>query len=98
MLQLYKYAVVVVFASIFSRSSEGLGVLGQQIRAKCFGDDEFLVGSERVNFNNAVKRCAELSAVLGVTFNRQEFDEVRELGFDFGGEIFMGIPETFYFE
>ena len=44
---------------------------------------------ERVNFEAAVDKCEELSAVLGVTFNQAEFDKVRELGLNVRGDIYM---------
>lgn len=91
MLKFYKKALVLVFTTICSRKIEGLGVLGQPTNAECIGDDELLVVGERVNFRTAVDRCVELEAVLGVTFNQQEFDKVRDLGFEFGGDIYMGM-------
>ena len=92
MFKFYKNALVLVSMMICSGRIGLLGVLGQNIRAECFGDDEFLVGDEKVNFETAVSRCVGLSAVLGVTFNQQEFDKVRELGLDFGNDIYMGMP------
>ena len=91
MFKFYKNALVLVSVMILSERIGELGVLGQEIRAECFGDDEFLVVDEEVNFETAVRRCVGLSAVLGVTFNKQEFDKVRELGLDFGGDIYMGM-------
>ena len=91
MLQFYKNVLLLLFIAILSKNTGKLRVLGQDISAECFGDDEFLVVEERVNFSTAVDRCVELSGVLGVTFNQPEFDKVRELGFDFGNDIYMGM-------
>ena len=90
MLKFGKNTLILLFINISSRNIEEL--LGQEIRAECFGEDEFLVVKELVNFSTAVDRCVELSGVLGVTFNQQEFDKVRQLGIDFVDDIYMGRP------
>ena len=86
-----KRTFLVVFLAIWT--NKVMRVFSQNIVSECFGEDEFLVVEEDLDFNDAKDVCVELGGTLARISDQAEFNFVISLleKLDNDDNVWMGI-------